>query len=198
MFRRQSVVSGETCPRGDEGRSQSLHSTEAVKAVRGAESKTALREGRQEGGSVKDGAQQIPAPGVSVRATQGAETHDRDWSWVEATVWTERMLSALGNGVKGNKWFSLMDKTIYAGQMYSSRELDCSPCIRCGSARDNPDEETPDWRAVCGKTARTVRGEGRAKALLYPYQSRKPPWVPACARTTMHFAARNAVQLVPC
>ena len=43
-------------------------------------------------------------------AIQGADTQDRDWSWVEATVWTERMLSALGNGVKGGKWFSLMDK----------------------------------------------------------------------------------------
>ena len=29
---------------------------------------------------------------------------------VEASVWTERMLSALGNGVKGGKWFSLVDK----------------------------------------------------------------------------------------
>lgn len=28
----------------------------------------------------------------------------------EAGVWTERMLSALTNGVKGGKWFSLMDK----------------------------------------------------------------------------------------
>jgi len=40
-------VSGETCAEGGERRrSQSLHSTEAVKAARGAESKTALREGR--------------------------------------------------------------------------------------------------------------------------------------------------------
>jgi RNA-directed DNA polymerase len=69
-----------------------------------------LREGRQEGGNVKDKLMQTQAPGVLERAKQGAEAHDRDWSWVEATVWTERMLSALGNGVKGNKWFSLMDK----------------------------------------------------------------------------------------
>jgi hypothetical protein len=27
--------------------------------------------------------------------------------------------------------------------------------------RDFPDEETNDWRAVCGKTASTVRREGR-------------------------------------
>ena len=32
------------------------------------------------------------------------------WDWVDRTIWTERMLAALGNGVKGNKWFSLIDK----------------------------------------------------------------------------------------
>jgi RNA-directed DNA polymerase len=30
--------------------------------------------------------------------------------WVEPTVWTERMLTALIEGVKGGKWFSLIDK----------------------------------------------------------------------------------------
>ena len=30
--------------------------------------------------------------------------------WVEPTVWTERMLAALEQGVKGGKWFSLIDK----------------------------------------------------------------------------------------
>jgi RNA-directed DNA polymerase len=37
----------------------------------------------------------------------------REWSWVEATVWTERMVAALENGVKGGRWYSLMDK-VYA------------------------------------------------------------------------------------
>lgn len=32
------------------------------------------------------------------------------WAWVEASVWTERMLAALENGVSGGKWYSLMDK----------------------------------------------------------------------------------------
>jgi len=50
------------------------------------------------------------APGVPKRATQGAEAHGQDWTWVEATVWSERMLAALENGVKGGKWFSLRDK----------------------------------------------------------------------------------------
>ena len=59
---------------------------------------------------MKDELKQMPAPPVPLLAKQGAETQGRDWSWVEASVWTERMLSALANGVKGNKWFSLMDK----------------------------------------------------------------------------------------
>jgi RNA-directed DNA polymerase len=32
------------------------------------------------------------------------------WGWVERSVWTERMLTALEQGVKGGKWFSLIDK----------------------------------------------------------------------------------------
>ncbi len=35
------------------------------------------------------------------------------WAWVEAEVWTERMLTALEQGVIGGKWHSLIDK-VYA------------------------------------------------------------------------------------
>jgi RNA-directed DNA polymerase len=54
------------------------------------------------------------APAVPKSATQGAETRGRNWSWVEASVWNERMLAALENGVKGGKWFSLIDKVYRA------------------------------------------------------------------------------------
>lgn len=50
------------------------------------------------------------APAVPKVAIQGADASGRDWSWVEASVWNERMLAALDNGVKGGKWFSLIDK----------------------------------------------------------------------------------------
>jgi len=36
--------------------------------------------------------------------------------------------------------------------------------------RADHDVETTDWRAVCGRTARTVRRAGRAKALPDPYR----------------------------
>ena len=50
------------------------------------------------------------ASSVPQVAKQGAETRPSGWEWVEASVWTERMLAALGNGVKGGKWYSLIDK----------------------------------------------------------------------------------------
>ena len=42
------------------------------------------------------------------------------WSWVEPAVWTERMLTTLERGVKGGKWFSLIDKVYSADNLASS------------------------------------------------------------------------------
>jgi RNA-directed DNA polymerase len=56
--------------------------------------------------------------GSTVRATARPEPDSDDprmWSWVEASVWTDRMLGALGNGVRGGRWHSLIDK-VYALQ----------------------------------------------------------------------------------
>ena len=49
------------------------------------------------------------ASGMPDTAAHDAEA-PRTIAGAEASVWTERMLSALVNGVKGGKWFSLMDK----------------------------------------------------------------------------------------
>lgn len=46
---------------------------------------------------------------VPEEAKQAGEVRAR-WAWVEPCVWTERMLTALEEGVKGGKWFSLIDK----------------------------------------------------------------------------------------
>jgi len=55
------------------------------------------------------------APPVPETATQGAETPPPTRWGAEPRVWTERMLAALARGVKGNRWFSLIDK-VYATQ----------------------------------------------------------------------------------
>jgi len=54
-------------------------------------------------------------------AKQAGETQGR-WSWVEASVWTERMLTALEKGVKGGKWYSLIDKVNSKANLRSSFE----------------------------------------------------------------------------
>jgi RNA-directed DNA polymerase len=51
-----------------------------------------------EGAAVPETAKQAPF----------IQTGNRDW--IDRAIWTERMLAALDNGVKGNKWFSLIDK----------------------------------------------------------------------------------------
>ena len=121
MAGRQDGVSGETCRLGEGGRGQSLRSTDAAGRGEGAGSKTAPREGRQGvGGAVSEARQE--SPGSADEATQGTEARRRERWWTEASIWTERMVSALVNGVKacpragrrpdpwGGKWFSLIDK----------------------------------------------------------------------------------------
>jgi RNA-directed DNA polymerase len=57
---------------------------------------------------VKETQSQLKLPGVP-KAKQGREV-PQQWQWTEASVWTERMLATLERGIKGGKWFSLMDK----------------------------------------------------------------------------------------
>lgn len=46
---------------------------------------------------------------VPEKAKQAGEVRTR-WKWTEPSVWTERMLTALEQGVKGGVWYSLIDK----------------------------------------------------------------------------------------
>lgn len=58
-------------------------------------------------------------PKVPPAAKQDGDVRLR-WSWTERVVWTDRMLTALEQGVKGGCWFSLMDK------VESPRNLDAA------------------------------------------------------------------------
>jgi RNA-directed DNA polymerase len=59
------------------------------------------------------------APARVPIAKQAGEVRAR-WAWAEPSVWTERMLAALESGVKGGKWFSLIDKVYAPGNLRSS------------------------------------------------------------------------------
>ena len=118
-------MSGVGCSEGDAGkrrdlsgvcepgRSQNPHSPAAAASERRSrerpgEHKPVRGKGGRKGEALLDESEQQTA-GSAEKATQGGEAA-RDFSWAEASVWTERMLSALVNGVKGGKWYALMDK----------------------------------------------------------------------------------------
>ena len=66
--------------------------------------------------SAKSMSESVPVP-EKAKQTESAPSQ---WAWVDRAIWTERMLAALGNGVKGNKWFSLIDKVYRASTLQAA------------------------------------------------------------------------------
>ena len=60
----------------------------------------------------------VPVP----EKAKQTESAPNQWVWVDRAVWTERMLAALGYGVKGNKWFSLIDKVYRLSTLHTAWE----------------------------------------------------------------------------
>ena len=56
---------------------------------------------------------EVPPAAVSYGAKQAGEIRDR-WSWVEPSVWTERMLTALETGVKGGRNAYFAERGLYS------------------------------------------------------------------------------------
>ena len=77
--------------------------------VSSADDRSSGNDGRREGLRFRRDARvgrEIPGSDV---LREGSRDETR-WAWVEPTAWTTRMLTALETGVKGGRWFSLMDK----------------------------------------------------------------------------------------
>ena len=72
---------------------------------------------------MKETQEQLKLPGVP-RAKQGREVAP-EWAWTEASVWTERMLATLERGIKGGKWYSLMDKVWSQSNLESAMKQVC-------------------------------------------------------------------------
>ena len=61
---------------------------------------------------------EVQPPAVPL-AKQGGNVRDR-WSWAARAVWTDRMLAALEQGVKGDVWFSLIEKVWSERNLFAS------------------------------------------------------------------------------
>lgn len=124
--------------------------------------------------------------GSAEEATQGpdiAGPRGPEW-WMEATIWTERMVSALVNGVKGGKWFSLIDKvsrptTLMAAwhkveRNKGSAGVDGQSTIRFAAQAERylaelqQQLEDGSYRPAAVKRVEIPKGDGRTRPLGIP------------------------------
>jgi len=68
-----------------------------------------------------DGSTESKPAAVSTTTKRAGEVRAR-WAGAEPGVWTDRMLTALEQGVKGGKWFSLMDKVYALANLWKAFE----------------------------------------------------------------------------
>lgn len=71
-----------------------------------------------------EGRGEVPREAVSVtreraRTIPAGDVRAR-WAWTERSVWTDRMLTALENGVGGGRWFSLIDKVASLENLFAA------------------------------------------------------------------------------
>ena len=76
--------------------------------------------GTQEGRDVVIDVRQNTLFPLSPGTNTSRNTYAPPWEWVEASVWTPRMLAALENGVRGGKWHSLIDKVHALPNLYAA------------------------------------------------------------------------------
>jgi len=119
----------------------------------------------------KEEAMENRPEGVPKAAKQSGEIKTR-WEWVEPEVWTERMLTALEEGVKGGKWFSLIDKVRGLGNLRKAFER-----VKANGGAAGVDHQTVemferDLEKNLEEIARTLR-EGR-----YKPKAIKRVWIP--------------------
>ena len=110
-------------------------------------------------------------------AKQAGEIRDR-WSWVEPSVWTDRMLTALENGVKGGKWYSLMDKVCSLANL--RRRL----CAGQGEPRRSPgvDHQTIEMFEERLEHNLLAVWQSRSRSGTYRPQAIERVWIPKPGR----------------
>ena len=87
--------------------------------------------------------------------------HPNTFIWMDSFV--RRRLRAIDGSRRSDRAWEFVERIISAGPINSSRPRDVHHAYSL-EAGEPIDEETTDWRAVCGRTARTVRRAGTAKA----------------------------------
>src|SRR5947209_9584520 len=104
-------------------------------------------------------------------AKRGREV-DARWEWTEPSVWTERMLDALERGVKGGKWYSLIDK-VYAQETLAA----AWKRVKRNRGSAGVDRETIDDFA-CRAETRLARLAQQIEGDTYEPKPIRRTWIP--------------------
>jgi RNA-directed DNA polymerase len=148
---------------------------------------------------VKETLLQIPLPGVP-QAKQGREVPQK-WAWTEASVWTERMLATLERGIKGSKWFSLVDKVWKTENLQSAM----TQVIRNRGGAGVDGQSCENYRKDAPERLRRLQGELKTghytpppvKRLWIPKLGSKelrPLGVPTVQDRVVQTAVRNVIE----
>jgi RNA-directed DNA polymerase len=114
---------------------------------------------------VTEQTKQSPGAVPGKGATPAGEIRAR-WAWVEAEVWTERMLTALEDGVLGSKWFSLMDKVYALPNLRKAFDRVKANRGAAGIDHVTVEEFERHWEANLEKLSRSLRdGSYRPQAI---------------------------------
>lgn len=63
---------------------------------------------------------EVPVEAKQAGEAEANRTRRERWSWAPASVWTDRMLATLEEGVKGGVWYSLIDKVWSPRNLWSA------------------------------------------------------------------------------
>lgn len=113
---------------------------------------------------------QLNLPGVP-KAKQGREV-PAQWAWTEAAVWTDRMLATLERGIKGGKWYSLMDKVWKTENLQRAVEQ-----VKAGKSRKKPDGRKC-WRYAERATERLPTLQDKLQTGQYYPKPVQRVWIP--------------------
>jgi RNA-directed DNA polymerase len=104
----------------------------------------------------KPNEQQPSVVSRQVGTTQAGEVLLR-WSWTEHAVWTERMLTALEGGGKGNCWFSLIDKVYSEKNLLAAMTKVCANGGAPGVDRVTVEQFDHEWNTNLERLSEQLR-----------------------------------------
>lgn len=121
--------------------------------------------------------------------------------WAESSVWNERMWTALETGVKGGKWFSLIDKVWKEANLRASyervkRNKGCAGIDRVGVEQfgNGLDKEIPRLRAELEANTYAPQLLKRTYINKPGGRDRRPLSIPTVRDRVVHTAVRHVIE----